>query len=177
MIILIFIIFSKFTLSRNQKLYLSFIITVVNRFRMDVLYICIYIYNNSMFEFRNYISGLHKFCLSTLLFLSNDVCRLAFDWKENHNFYPGLHIHVSPSRTRAASLDIDRLRSLNSAINDCVHRLRGSRSNEYDERVAALGERAVHTDLRLIDWTPFHAPPRHDSRPLKSTLWVSQRRW
>lgn len=31
-----------------------------------------------------------------------------------------------------------------------------SRSNEYDERVAALGVRAVHTDLRLIDWTPFH---------------------
>lgn len=61
-----------------------------------------------------------------------------------------------------AGLDIDRLRSLNSAINDCVHRLRGSRSNEYDERVAALGERAVHTDLRLIDWTPFHSTtPRH----------------
>lgn len=66
------------------------------------------------------------------------------------------------SQTRAASLDIDRLRSLNSVINDCVHRLRGSRSNEYDERVAALGERAVHTDLRLIDWTPFHSTtPRH----------------
>lgn len=60
-------------------------------------------------------------------------------------------------RGRARGLDIDRLRSLNSAINDCVHRLRGSRSNEYDERVAALGERAVHTDLRLIDWTPFHS--------------------
>ena len=30
-----------------------------------------------------------------------------------------------------------------------------ARSNEYDERVAALGERAVHTDLRLIDWTPL----------------------
>lgn len=71
---------------------------------------------------------------------------------------------------RARGLDIDRLRSLNSAINDCVHRLRGSRSNEYDERVAALGERAVHTDLRLIDWTPFHSTmPRLDPRPLDST--------
>lgn len=62
----------------------------------------------------------------------------------------------SLARSRGAP-DIDRLRSLNSAINDCVHRPRGSRSNEYDERVAALGERAVHTDLWLIDWTPFHS--------------------
>lgn len=69
---------------------------------------------------------------------------------------------ISLLRGRARGLDIDRLRSLNSAINDCVHRLRGSRSNEYDERVAALGERAVHTDLRLIDWTPFHSTtPRY----------------
>ena len=58
-------------------------------------------------------------------------------------------------------------RSLNAAISDCVcaSRVVGqgagvaaaavARSNEYDERVAALGERAVHTDLRLIDWTPL----------------------
>lgn len=77
------------------------------------------------------------------------------------------------ARSRTLSLDIDRLRSLNSAINDCVHRPRGSRSNEYDERVAALGERAVHTDLWLIDWTPFHSTtlrhrgptPRHPLPP------------
>lgn len=77
---------------------------------------------------------------------------------------------------RARGLDIDRLRSLNSAINDCVHRLRGSRSNEYDERVAALGERAVHTDLRLIDWTPFHSTmPRHrGSTPAPS---ISPHEW
>lgn len=95
---------------------------------------------------------------------------------------------------RARTLDIDRLRSLNSAINDCVHRLRGLRSNEYDERVAALGERAVHTDLRLIDWTPFHSTtPRHrGSTPapsispyewtnivdnIKRTAGIRERRW
>lgn len=81
---------------------------------------------------------------------------------ESYNFYSNLDIRISLFHGRARGLDIDRLRSLNSAINDCVHRLRGSRSNEYDERVAALGERAVHTDLRLIDWTPFHSTmPRH----------------
>jgi len=81
---------------------------------------------------------------------------------ESYNFYLNLDIRISLFHGRARGLDIDRLRSLNSAINDCVHRLRGSRSNEYDERVAALGERAVHTDLRLIDWTPFHSTtPRH----------------
>lgn len=101
---------------------------------------------------------------------------------------------ISLLRGRARGLDIDRLRSLNSAINDCVHRLRGSRSNEYDERVAALGERAVHTDLRLIDWTPFHSTtPRHrGSTPapsisphewtnivdnIKRTAGVRERRW
>ena len=66
---------------------------------------------------------------------------------------------------------IDRQRSLNSAINDCVHKPRGLRSNEYDERVAAaLGERAVHTDLRLIDWTPFHSRTVHHRPAYPSPL-------
>lgn len=47
-----------------------------------------------------------------------------------------------------------------------MHKPRGLRSNEYDERVAALGERAVHTDLRLIDWTPFHSTTVHHRYPL-----------
>lgn len=68
---------------------------------------------------------------------------------------------TNSSLTDAQGFVIDRWRSLNSAINDCVHKPRGSRSNEYDERVAALGERAVHTDLRLIDWTPFHSTTVH----------------
>lgn len=87
---------------------------------------------------------------------------LAHDYKRRNVIFNRTCTFISLLRGRARGLDIDRLRSLNSAINDCVHRLRGSRSNEYDERVAALGERAVHTDLRLIDWTPFHSTtPRH----------------
>lgn len=117
-----------------------------------------------------------KFCSHMLSFPSSSVlARWRMTTKRNVIFNR-ICTFISLLRKRARGLDIDRLRSLNSAINDCVHRLRGSRSNEYDERVAALGERAVHTDLRLIDWTPFHSTtPRHrGSTPAPS---ISPHEW
>ena len=47
------------------------------------------------------------------------------------------------------------------------------RSNEYDERVAALSVRAVHTDLWLIDWTPFQFPRRARRLPGESHITVA----
>lgn len=115
-----------------------------------------------MFSLRNSVRYTPRFCRRATLHLLN-ISRLhkfrrhvsiSDKWSTDPCAYSAKSFFL---RERARVLDIDRLRSLNSAINDCVHRLRGSRSNEYDERVAALGERAVHTDLWLIDWTPFHS--------------------